>query len=80
MDRSSFYSSKPGLGEQAEKLKKLLKQIKYPQNIRSKDLGEGKASVYIQILEYFFRTYSKTITDFFITQVNQVQGGFETLE
>ena len=72
VDRNSAYTLKPGFGEQAERLKKLLKQIKYPTNIRSRDLAEGKASVYIQILEYFLRVYSKPINDFFIRQVSLV--------
>ena len=66
IERNSSYTLKVGFGEQAEKLKKLLKQIKYPTNIRSKDLAEGRASVYIQILEYFLRVYSKPLNDFFI--------------
>ena len=69
---SSSYSQKPGFGEQADRLKKLLKQIKYPTNIKSKDLQQGKAEVYVQILEYFLRVYSKSVSDFFIKKAATV--------
>lgn len=64
---------------QAEKLKKFLKQIKYPCNIRSKDLAQGNALVFLQILEYFLINYSNTIADFFRSQVKQLNDGVNVL-
>ena len=63
----------------AEKLKKLLKQIKYPCNIRSKDLAQGNAVVFVLILEYFLKSYSQVLADFFRTQTKMISNGAEVL-
>ena len=63
----------------AEKLKKLLKQIKYPCNIRSKDLAQGNAVVFILILEYFLKSYSQVLADFFRAQTKLVSSGVDVL-
>ena len=65
--------SSPLFGELADQLKSNLRLIKYPSNIRSKDLVQGKAAVYVQILEYFLLKFSPTISSFFKQEVQHQQ-------
>ena len=45
----------------------------------SVSLASGNAIVFIQILEYFLKTYSQILADFFKAQAINMNGGVDVL-